>query len=638
VESRIVLTMGNSESLDVWQAFSNDFHAKYSVGQLLGKGSQGRVYNCTNKASQMECAVKVIDRSVKTAWASYTREVELCRACTSQYVVQLFEEFSDGSNCYVIMEKYEGHLRKCLKSMQKDADDKGHVLVLNGMGNAGLRNVCRQVSIGVRHLHRLGIIHRDVKAHNILSDRLNLRDERCRVVLSDFGLARRLESGRSLSAQVGTRKYWAPELYEKKYGHAVDVFAIGVVQFLLGTGFYPYMDEKQTREHDVFAADRVPECLLLDGQEFMQATLQKDPAQRPTAEELVRHPWLKSDMGEHSEEEVTEDPSLQSGMSRNVMSIQRFGPKAISHFASRPESFAEVEHSFGVRGGLVCRDTFAGFEADDDILEADRGCLWDPPKSATPRGVTRVSTWSGDEAAVPGERVAVQTPLAGFEPVALQQAGFQEGHPLSPSRERTKPDDAAEMGCGPGGKDAPRLRLRPPVPRNRGDGRARSKKDQHHESKAGDSGSDMEDEFGGFKKASRTAKAGTKVRPSAQSTEKDLQAHLDGLIEEEKAFIELAGKAHTCATRHPKGASVEYFSETFDKWIPAVVKGFDEVNGTYKLNVHSEAPQGKIRPAPKSGYDALAKDGPDEAIKQSPRISSADEDEADCQSFSTISI
>ncbi|CAK8988386.1 Probable serine/threonine-protein kinase zyg-1 (Zygote defective protein 1) [Durusdinium trenchii] len=192
----------------------------------------------------------MLDRKNKTAWATYKREVELSQATTGKNIASVLEEFVDAERCYVIMEKFEGHLRKALKWVAKETGDE-----TAGLDALSLGNVMKQVLSAILHLHTCGVVHRDVKAHNLLIDRCDLRDPRCRVVLSDFGLARRLEPGRFLCAQVGTRKYWAPELYEKKYWHVVDVFAIGVLMFLAASNSYPFQDEDQTKNRDVFEQD-----------------------------------------------------------------------------------------------------------------------------------------------------------------------------------------------------------------------------------------------------------------------------------------------------------------------------------------------------------------------------------------------
>mmetsp|Transcript_72395 Transcript_72395/g.125511 ORF Transcript_72395/g.125511 Transcript_72395/m.125511 type:complete len:455 (-) Transcript_72395:148-1512(-) len=273
---------------------TESFHKKYILGKQLGKGSQGRVHMCVDRETREVRAVKVIDRNLRTAWATYKREVELCKSSESSSsssmadnVIRVLEEFVDSNNCYVVMEKFEGHLRKGLKWVAQEAGSQAKVL-----GNSSLRRLTRQVCFAIRHLHNCGVVHRDVKAHNLLVDRLDLRDARCRVVLGDLGLARRLEPGRFLSAQVGTRKYWAPELYDKRYWHVVDVFAVGVTLFLAASCAYPFLDEQQTRTRDVFAEEAVSECLSPNARHFLHKALLKDPRFRPSSVELVEHPWF----------------------------------------------------------------------------------------------------------------------------------------------------------------------------------------------------------------------------------------------------------------------------------------------------------------------------------------------------------
>ncbi|CAK0817270.1 unnamed protein product, partial [Prorocentrum cordatum] len=98
----------------------SEFHTKYTLGKMLGKGSQGKVYVCMSKETGHTRAVKIIDRSWRTAWATYRREVELCKAASASNVIEVLEEFVDSAYCYVVMEKFEGHLRKGMKWVAKE--------------------------------------------------------------------------------------------------------------------------------------------------------------------------------------------------------------------------------------------------------------------------------------------------------------------------------------------------------------------------------------------------------------------------------------------------------------------------------------------------------------------------------------
>jgi len=267
------------------------FHSAYTLGNQLGKGAQGRVHVCACKHSGAVRAVKMIDRTSKTSWTTFTREIELCRAVSSDHVIGVFEEFFDTSYCYIVMERFEGHLRKGLKWVAREAAEDG----LTGINEATLQCIARQVLAGIFHLHCADIVHRDVKSHNVFIDRLDVRDARCRLVLGDLGLAQRLEPGKFLSAQVGTRKYWAPELYDKRYSHVVDVFALGVLLFLAMSATYPFLDEEQTRGRDIFAEDGLISSLQTDAHSFLSQILQKDPSKRPSCKDLNQHAWIANE-------------------------------------------------------------------------------------------------------------------------------------------------------------------------------------------------------------------------------------------------------------------------------------------------------------------------------------------------------
>jgi len=330
------------------------FHTKYELGRLLGKGSQGKVHLCVHKETGAVRAVKVSDRMAKTAaWVTYKREVELSQSACGSNVVAVLEEFTDRSCCYMVMEKFEGHLRKGMKWVAKECAGKKAA----GLGDGVLRSILGQALKGIEHLHEADIVHRDVKAHNLLIDRLDIRDPSCRVVLGDLGLARRLKHGRLLSSQVGTRKYWAPELYEKRYWHVVDVFALGVLLFLAICSVYPFYDEEQTRKRDVFAEGAVPvDGLRSAAVDFMRRCLEKDPSQRPTAAQLAKHHWFSDE-----DSEIVDAPRL-------------FGPKA--DFRRGHLRLADA----------VTGDLCTGLEEEGTTLLLGRG-FEDPSEDVSPRGI-----------------------------------------------------------------------------------------------------------------------------------------------------------------------------------------------------------------------------------------------------------
>lgn len=269
------------------------FDRRYSVDELLGKGSQGRVYACVDRESGQACAVKVIDRSHRNAWMTYSREVDACveaQGCPN--VIRILDHFTGSATYTIVMPKYKAHMRKALKATFK-MQDWGV-----GLEDAVLRRIILQAMSALKHLHALEIVHRDVKAQNFLTDQMDLRHEEVSIVLGDFGLARRLQVGEHLSESVGTRKYWAPDVYQRRYWHNVDVFAIGVLIFLAGSGAYPFANHQEARDRDIFFEGACPSILSSGARDVMRLCLAKDPYARPGACEVLDQPWLASGAAE----------------------------------------------------------------------------------------------------------------------------------------------------------------------------------------------------------------------------------------------------------------------------------------------------------------------------------------------------
>mmetsp|Transcript_84264 Transcript_84264/g.243554 ORF Transcript_84264/g.243554 Transcript_84264/m.243554 type:complete len:418 (+) Transcript_84264:86-1339(+) len=310
-----------------------EFENKYYIAEQLGKGSQGTVHACFERRTGARLAVKILDPNKDSAWTTFRREIDMCNEVSScPYVVDIVDHYMGYSAYYLIMPRYTAHLKAALKASA--------IAYSGGIGleNAPLRRLVSQAMAALAYLHGLDIAHRDIKAQNFLTDRLDLRDGACKVVLSDFGLARKLAKGDHFTAAVGTRKYWAPDVYRKKYAHNVDVFAIGVLMFLAASGTYPFESEEQTHKRDVFDEDVVPSILTPEASGFMRSCLEKDPDGRPSAQEMLNRTWLSSHVGE--------------GLWRPDTPTKGLDGSPASTTASDMRSFDEVDGRFAAAGGI----------------------------------------------------------------------------------------------------------------------------------------------------------------------------------------------------------------------------------------------------------------------------------------------
>ena len=157
----------------------------------------------------------------------------------------------------------------------------------------------RPIVDAIRYCHEMGIVHRDLKPENLLYE---TTDDTSIIKISDFGLARFLASNDFATTACGTPGYVAPEiLLGKGYGKEVDYWSIGITLYILLCGFPPFYDEDNTAlfEQIKSGSFEYPSPYWDDisdmAKDIISKLLQVDPADRPTAEEILEHPWVKGE-------------------------------------------------------------------------------------------------------------------------------------------------------------------------------------------------------------------------------------------------------------------------------------------------------------------------------------------------------
>merc|ERR1719476_1171378 len=155
----------------------------------------------------------------------------------------------------------------------------------------------------ISYCHSLSIAHRDIKAENFMLADSSLSSP---VKMIDFGMACKFEEGQVLTELCGSPHYLAPELIGQKYNHRADVWAFGVLLYLLMYGHYPY-DAKHPRDIMVKILTepirwQTKVKLSEHGLDFLKKLLEHDPKKRPSAEEALKHAWMKlANAAENSE-------------------------------------------------------------------------------------------------------------------------------------------------------------------------------------------------------------------------------------------------------------------------------------------------------------------------------------------------
>ncbi|CAK0911410.1 unnamed protein product [Prorocentrum cordatum] len=271
----------------------------FLVGQRLGDGAFGVVHSCTRLCDGEELAVKLINVGISKP-ADVWREAQMLESLAHPNIVRFHGLFPEGAHMCIIMEKLSGG--DLVDGLQTYLDKWG--------GNIEGQNIVsavRQMASSIQYLHHRLVVHRDVKGDNFLMDRPDILDPECRIVLTDFGSACRLERpGERLSTEVGTMKFSAPEIFDNNYSAKVDVWALGVVMYGLATGRFPFKNKAEVR----FKRMSIPRAVHPPFADLIDRMLTKDEAARLDSDQAMRHPYMSADRGAWLE------PSVQATLVR----------------------------------------------------------------------------------------------------------------------------------------------------------------------------------------------------------------------------------------------------------------------------------------------------------------------------------
>ncbi|XP_074957166.1 hormonally up-regulated neu tumor-associated kinase isoform X4 [Phalacrocorax aristotelis] len=259
----------------------------YLIGRKLGEGSFAKVREGLHVLTGEKVAVKVIDkkRAKKDTYVTKNlrREGQIQQMIRHPNIAQLLDILETENSYYLVMELCPGG-----NLMHKIYEKKR-------LEEHEARKYIRQLILAVEHLHRAGVVHRDLKIENLLLDEDN------NIKLIDFGLsncAGILGYSDPFSTQCGSPAYAAPELLaRKKYGPKIDVWSIGVNMYAMLTGTLPFTVEPFSlralyqkmvdKEMNPF-----PTQLSTAAINFLRSLLEPDPAKRPNIQQALANRWL----------------------------------------------------------------------------------------------------------------------------------------------------------------------------------------------------------------------------------------------------------------------------------------------------------------------------------------------------------
>ncbi|CAB3411082.1 unnamed protein product [Caenorhabditis bovis] len=292
------------------------------TNEHLGSGAYGSVTTCTNNATNVEYAVKIIDKDGEThSRKRILREVNIFNTCKNHpNIVQLVDWFEDDSNFYLVMEKMRGG-----PLLQ-------HILQRGYFTEEEARRVTKDIASALKFMHDRGIAHRDVKPENVLCTD---PDHVSPVKLCDLDLAsqRRIDdrhdrplsqvaSEPDLASPVGSAEFMAPEVVDAfssdnclKYDKKCDTWSLGVILYIMLAGYAPFQgecDDENCGWSDGSPCDDCQQVLFQriqaghytfpeeewdmisdEAKDLVSNLLKRCPTERYSADQILAHPWIQ---------------------------------------------------------------------------------------------------------------------------------------------------------------------------------------------------------------------------------------------------------------------------------------------------------------------------------------------------------
>ncbi|XP_078430579.1 mitogen-activated protein kinase kinase kinase 5 [Wolffia australiana] len=263
---------------------------QWQKGKLIGSGTFGSVYVATNRHTGALCAMKEVslvsdDPKSSESIKQLEQEIKVLSQLKHQNIVQYYGSEVIGDRFYIFLEYvYPGSINKYVREH------------FGAITESVVRNFTRHILNGLAYLHSKKTMHRDIKGANLLVDSSGV------VKLADFGMAKHLTGEKAVLSLKGTSYWMAPEVVQamlnkdRGYDLSVDIWSLGCTIIEMFTGKHPWDGFEGAAAMFKVLRDspRIPEALSAEGKDFLRCCFRRNPAERPTAAQLLDHSFVKN--------------------------------------------------------------------------------------------------------------------------------------------------------------------------------------------------------------------------------------------------------------------------------------------------------------------------------------------------------
>mmetsp|Transcript_11813 Transcript_11813/g.27197 ORF Transcript_11813/g.27197 Transcript_11813/m.27197 type:complete len:735 (-) Transcript_11813:86-2290(-) len=259
------------------------FSEKYRMGKRIGDGAFSTVKECVSRRDGKKYAVKILSEKNSL----YKHEIKALRNASHPNCVTMIDVFEEDRT-YLVLELLSGGtvLDRIVESEFFSENDA--ILVT------------RSILKALEYLHSQGIVHRDIKPENLLYVSNDPSSPFYHTVkVSDFGFSK--HDCQVLKTACGTPEYMAPEVLETRasgYDEKVDVWSLGIVVYVMLSGFFPFLSSSRPALFKKIAAGEFSfpspywDCVSDKAKDFISKTLKVKPEERTSAAAALQHPWM----------------------------------------------------------------------------------------------------------------------------------------------------------------------------------------------------------------------------------------------------------------------------------------------------------------------------------------------------------